>query len=87
MTISKMELYKVTSDDRDVCIAVEENELFNILEVRSANDIVGEAWPFVNEKEMEDFKKKHDTGCKGLYWFKYHAYINNNGRIWSTPIN
>lgn len=86
MTISKMELYRVTSDDQKVCIAVEENELFNILEVVSPRDLNGEAWPFLSEKEMEDFKMKHDSGCKGLHWGRYHAYINEKGRLWTSEI-
>lgn len=87
MNVKKTELYIVTSDDEQQSIAVEQDELFNILELRKqGGDVVGESWPFCNEAEMADFKKKHDDGCKRNYWFMYHAYVNENGRIWSTQI-
>ena len=86
MTINKTELYKVTSDLDDYCIAVEENEFFNILELRNAQNIDGITWPFLNEKDMMDFKKSIDKLSKGDHWYMYHAYINENGKLWTAPM-
>lgn len=85
MNVEKLELYRIVSDDEKQCIAVEENELFNILEKRvQGGNPIGESWPFPNEEDMNEFKKKHDDGCKRNYWFMYDAYIDEDGRIWSA---